>query len=42
VLPIRGPEIALAGLMVAIPILLVFLASARLLVRGVLSGSVKS
>ena len=40
--PIRGPEIALAGLMVALPILLVFLASARLLVRGVLAGSVKS
>jgi multiple sugar transport system permease protein len=39
---IRGPEIALAVLMVAIPILLVFLGSARLLVRGVLSGSVKS
>lgn len=42
VLPIRGPEIALAGLLVAIPILLVFLASSRLLVRGVLAGSVKS
>lgn len=42
VLPIRAPEIALAGLFVAIPILLVFLASARLLVRGVLAGSVKS
>lgn len=42
VLPIRGPEIALAGLLVAIPILLVFLGSARLLVRGVLAGSVKS
>lgn len=42
VLPIRGPEIALAGLMIAIPILLVFLASSRLLVRGVLAGSVKS
>lgn len=42
VLPIRAPEIALAGMMVAIPILLVFLASARLLVRGVLAGSVKS
>lgn len=40
--PIRGPEIALAGLMVALPILLVFLASAKLLVRGVLAGSVKS
>lgn len=42
VLPIRAPEIALVGLFVAIPILLVFLASARLLVRGVLAGSVKS
>jgi len=42
VLPIRGPEIALAGLLVAIPILLIFLASSRLLVRGVLAGSVKS
>tara|TARA_B110000977_G_scaffold85191_1_gene113748 strand:+ start:5537 stop:5722 length:186 start_codon:yes stop_codon:yes gene_type:complete len=31
-----------AVLMVALPILLVFLASARLLVRGVLAGSVKS
>ena len=42
VLPIRAPEIALAGMLIAIPILLVFLASARLLVRGVLAGSVKS
>jgi|AntAceMinimDraft_1070359.scaffolds.fasta_scaffold03720_4 multiple sugar transport system permease protein len=41
-LPIRAPEIALAGMIVAIPILIVFLASARLLVRGVLAGSVKS
>ncbi len=39
---IGRPEIALAGLIVAIPILIVFLASSRLLVRGVLAGSVKS
>ncbi|WP_457100347.1 carbohydrate ABC transporter permease [Microbacterium sp. P5_E9] len=42
ILPIRQPEIALAGLIVAIPILIVFIASSRLLVRGVLAGSVKS
>jgi len=36
------PEIALAGLILAIPILIVFLLSSRLLVRGVLAGSVKS
>ncbi len=42
VLPIRAPEIALAGLMIAIPILIVFLVSARVLVRGVLAGAVKS
>jgi multiple sugar transport system permease protein len=39
---IRAPDIALAGLLVAVPILLVFLLSARVLVRGVLAGSVKS
>lgn len=39
---IGRPEIALAGLILAIPILIVFLASSRLLVRGVLAGSVKS
>ena len=39
---IGRPEIALAGLILAIPILIVFLLSSRLLVRGVLSGSVKS
>ena len=39
---IGRPEIALAGLVVAIPILIVFLLSSRLLVRGVLAGSVKS
>lgn len=41
-LPIRGPEIALAGLIVTLPILIVFLLSSRLLVRGVLAGAVKS
>ena len=41
-LPIRGPEIALAGLFVAIPILLVFLASARFLTRGMLAGAIKN
>jgi multiple sugar transport system permease protein len=39
---IGRPEIALAGLVLSIPILIVFLASARLLVKGVLAGSVKS
>lgn len=41
-LPIRQPEIALVGLLVAIPILLVFIASSKFLTRGVLAGSVKS
>ncbi len=39
---IGRPEIALAGLIVAVPILIVFLLSSRLLVRGVLAGAVKS
>ncbi|WP_345762077.1 carbohydrate ABC transporter permease [Diaminobutyricibacter sp. McL0608] len=39
---IGRPEIALAGLILSIPILIVFLASSKLLVRGVLAGSVKS
>jgi multiple sugar transport system permease protein len=39
---IGRPEIALAGLVLAIPILIVFLLSSRLLVRGVLAGAVKS
>jgi multiple sugar transport system permease protein len=42
VLSIGRPEIALAGLVVAIPVLIVFLASSRLLARGVFAGSVKS
>ncbi|WP_141935664.1 carbohydrate ABC transporter permease [Microbacterium sp. SLBN-154] len=41
-LPIGRPEIALAGLVVALPILFVFLASSRLLTRGAFAGAVKS
>ena len=40
-LPIGRPEVALAGLLVAIPILVVFLLSPRFLVRGMLEGGVK-
>jgi multiple sugar transport system permease protein len=39
---IGRPEIALASLFLALPILIVFIASSRLLVRGVLAGAVKS
>lgn len=39
---IGRPEIALAGLLVGIPILIVFLLSSRFLVRGILAGAVKS
>jgi multiple sugar transport system permease protein len=41
-LPIGRPEVALAGLLVALPILVVFLLSTRYLVRGMLDGGVKS
>ena len=41
-LPIGRPEVALAGLLVAIPILVVFAISQRFLVRGMLAGGVKS
>lgn len=41
-LPIGRPEVALAGLLVALPILIVFLLSTRYLVRGMLDGGVKS
>lgn len=41
-LPIGRPEIAMAGALIAIPILIVFLLSSRLLVRGAFAGSVKS
>lgn len=40
-LPIGRPEVALAGLLVALPILVVFLLSQRFLVRGILAGGVK-
>jgi len=36
------PGLALAGLMTAIPVLVVFLASARILSRGVFAGALKS
>lgn len=39
---IGRPEIALASLFLAIPVLIVFIAASRLLVRGVLAGAVKS
>lgn len=41
-LPITYPEAALAGLIVVIPIALLFIFFQRFLVRGLLSGSVKS
>ncbi len=41
-LPIGRPEVALAGLLVALPVLVVFLLSQRFLVRGMLAGGVKS
>lgn len=41
-LPITYPEAALAGLIVVLPIALLFLSFQRFLVRGLLSGSVKS
>ena len=39
--PILKPEIALAGILVAVPIMIVFLISQKRLIRGLLSGSVK-
>jgi multiple sugar transport system permease protein len=39
--PIYKPEIALAGVLVALPILIVFLLSQRRLVKGMLAGSIK-
>jgi len=39
--PIGRPEVALAGLLVAVPILVAFLLSTRFLVRGMLDGGVK-
>lgn len=39
--PVYKPEIALAGVLVAIPIMLVFMFSQKRLVRGMLAGSIK-
>ncbi len=39
--PIYKPEIALAGVLIALPIMIVFLVSQKRLVRGMLSGSIK-
>lgn len=41
-LPIHRPEVAIAGIVVILPIALVFLFCQRYLVRGILAGSVKS
>ena len=41
-LPITRPEVALAGLVVVAPIVVLFMFCQRFLVRGVLAGSVKS
>lgn len=39
--PILKPEIALAGVLVAVPIMIVFLISQKRLIRGMLAGSIK-
>lgn len=39
--PIFKPEIALAGVLIAVPIMIVFLISQKRLIRGMLSGSIK-
>lgn len=39
--PIYKPEIALAGVLIALPIMIVFLVSQKRLVRGMLAGSIK-
>ena len=40
-MPIYKPEIALAGVLIALPIMIVFMISQKRLVRGMLSGSIK-
>jgi multiple sugar transport system permease protein len=40
-IPIYKPEIALAGVLIALPIMIVFLFSQKRLVRGMLAGSIK-
>ena len=39
--PILKPEIALAGILVAVPVMIVFLISQKRLIRGMLAGSIK-
>ena len=39
--PILKPEIALAGILVAVPVMIVFLVSQKRLIRGMLAGSIK-
>jgi multiple sugar transport system permease protein len=39
--PILKPEIALAGVLVAVPVMIVFLISQKRLIRGMLAGSIK-
>lgn len=39
--PIYKPEIALAGVLIAVPIMIIFLISQKRLVRGMLAGSIK-
>lgn len=41
-LPIHYPEVALAGLIVVVPVAVLFITFQRFLIRGLLSGSVKS
>jgi multiple sugar transport system permease protein len=40
-IPIHRPEVALAGILVVLPILIVFIFSQRFLVRGILAGATK-
>jgi multiple sugar transport system permease protein len=40
-LPIFKPEIALAGILVALPIMIVFMFAQKRLIRGMLAGSIK-
>ena len=39
--PIYKPEIALAGILIALPIMIMFLVSQKRLIRGMLAGSIK-
>ena len=41
-LPIHYPEVTLAGLIVVVPVAVLFIVFQRFLIRGLLSGSVKN